>query len=202
VTPDEYVELLAQYRELRQEYGGIVEAAVANPDRRDEIVDIAVRVEHEAWRRSTEAIAPPTGKRSYDARIERVLRAKHEAERQEQADRLRDLLEDALAASADAPVFQRHLAGREPDLVGKPLPAVPTLEALRTYAGGGSIHGATQEELGFSFRSARRVHSWHASGVVRWDRAQGKVVVAAGYRLVQGGTKAKPTLQLVRTDPF
>lgn len=83
----------------------------------------------------------------------------------------------------------------EPDLSGRPLPAVPVLHALRSFAFEASIQKVAKDtEL--SFRGARRVYSWVASGVVVWDKAQQEVRVAAGYSLIRGGTKAKPTLQL------
>jgi hypothetical protein len=96
-------------------------------------------------------------------------------------------------------VAEVELAGVEPDLSGRPLPAVAVLRALRAYASEKSIQQvAKDEDIDLSFRGARRVYSWVASGTVWWDRTQQKVRVAAGYLLLRGGTKAEPTLQLVR----
>jgi hypothetical protein len=87
----------------------------------------------------------------------------------------------------------------EPDLSGKPLPAVATLQALRAYASETSIQQVAKDnDIDLSFRGARRVYSWVDSGAVWWDRTQQKVGVAAGYSLIRGGTKTKPTLQLTR----
>jgi hypothetical protein len=59
-----------------------------------------------------------------------------------------------------------------------------------------------QEDAGFSYRSTRRVMSWHESDAVCWDLTARRAVVAPGFDLVKAGTKEAPTLQLVRTDPF
>lgn len=85
----------------------------------------------------------------------------------------------------------------EPDLSGKPLPAVAVLDALRLYAYGTSIR-QVRKSTGLSFRAARRVHSWVESGAAHWDVEQRKPIVAPGYRLVPGKSPDGPTLQLIR----
>jgi len=87
----------------------------------------------------------------------------------------------------------------EPDLSGKPLSARAVERALRRYAEGASIRDVEGDEMiGFSFRHARRVWTWHASGALRWDLPRRQPALAPGYRLVGEGPGDRRLVRLIR----
>jgi hypothetical protein len=100
-------------------------------------------------------------------------------------------------ARVKAIVAANTAAKVEPDLSGEPLPALPTLEALRLYASQVGIR-AVERSTALTFRQARRVASWDASGAVRWDPLQGRVTVADGYRLIPDRPREPKTVRLIR----
>jgi hypothetical protein len=81
------------------------------------------------------------------------------------------------------------------------LPAYGVMEALRRYAGGESIRDVKKNAKLSSFRQARRIWTWHASGVARHDLKLGKVVLQPGYRWIASGSRQRPFLRLIRSDP-
>jgi hypothetical protein len=87
----------------------------------------------------------------------------------------------------------------EPDLSGRPLPALAVAKAMELYekVPPASIR-AVAAETALSRTQARRVKTWVDSGAVWFDRRRWRIRVASGYELEEGGTDEEPTLQLIR----
>ena len=105
------------------------------------------------------------------------------------------MLRDEGSATAEP----NQAAPGEPDLSGNPLPAVAVLRALRDYAADVSIQDVAKGDL--SFRAARRVHTWVASGAAWWDPITRKVRTAPDYRLVGGGSPRPRRCNSFASDP-
>jgi hypothetical protein len=85
----------------------------------------------------------------------------------------------------------------EPDLSGRPLPALATAEAIKLYGEGATAYRVDQETA-LSYRGALRVETWVESGAVWWDATEGRIRAARGFRLLKSGSEKEPALRLAR----
>jgi hypothetical protein len=83
----------------------------------------------------------------------------------------------------------------EPDLSGRPLPALLALEAIKLYSEGATAYRVDQDTA-LSYRGALRVETWVKGDAVWWDAVERRVRVARGWRLVRQGDGDSATLQL------
>lgn len=97
MTPDEYRQLVA-------EYGSAAAAAVAVPDRHEEILDAFVRHERTVSRplMAEGHIYVPRGREWFEAEVDRLRRDKRAVDREEQEARIRGLRERELRLRLDA----------------------------------------------------------------------------------------------------
>jgi hypothetical protein len=85
----------------------------------------------------------------------------------------------------------------EPDLSGRPLPALPALEAIKLFGEGATAYHVDQETT-LSYRGVLRVETWVRSGAVWWDAITKRPGVAKDFRLEVTGEGDAATVQLVR----
>jgi hypothetical protein len=85
----------------------------------------------------------------------------------------------------------------EPDLRGRPLPALPTLEAIKLYGEGATAY-RVDKETALSYRQALRVETWVKGGAVWWDAIERRPRVARGFRILRDGEGDSATFRLER----
>jgi hypothetical protein len=108
-----------------------------------------------------------------------------------------DLMTDAEVGVDDDGTSTTATEKVEPDLSGRPLPALPTLEAIRLYGEEATAYRVDKETT-LSYRQALRVETWVKGGAVWWDAIDRRPRVARGFRFVRKGDGSSATLQLER----
>jgi hypothetical protein len=104
------------------------------------------------------------------------------------------LVEAAVGPISDAAPVRAKV---EPDLTGRPLPALRALEAIKLY-GEEATEYRVHQETALSRRGTKRVWTWVKGGAVWWDPVERRVRVDKRFRLVRKGEDEAATVQLVR----
>jgi hypothetical protein len=122
-------------------------------------------------------------------------------------ERIRQVVDEALVdfeTDREPPAADElDAAPIEPDLSGRPMPALSVAMGIKLYSEGATQY-RVRTDTKLSPRQAKRVWTWVKSGAVWWEKVEkrGKVEqharAAKGFRLVSTGEGDSAKLQLVR----